>query len=96
MALIGYEVGDNFIMTGDGNIGEDKLISETVCIVQRKATIKKKHFTVIGITNLLGEPFFFIVIIEGKDFFLFLGLYLIYLRRKLEIGAMENNTFLLM
>ena len=26
-----------------------------------------KHFTVIGLTNLLGEPFFYIVIIEGKE-----------------------------
>ena len=28
---------------------------------------KKKKFTVIGISNLLGEPIFCIVIIEGKE-----------------------------
>ena len=39
---------------------------EKGCIAQRK-TRKKKHFTFIGITNLLGEPIFWIVIIEGKE-----------------------------
>ena len=39
---------------------------EKGCIAQRK-TRKKKHFAVIGITNLLGEPIFWIVIIAGKE-----------------------------
>ena len=43
------------------------MISEKGCIAQRKATKKAKNFTVIGITNLLGEPICFIVIIEGKE-----------------------------
>ena len=67
MVLIGYEVRDNIDMDGYGYIGGEELISEKGCILQRKATIKPKYFTVIWITNFLGGPIGFIVIIEGEE-----------------------------
>ena len=54
-------------MTGDGHIGGDKLVCEKVYIPHRKATKKAKHFTFIGLTNLLDEPICCIVIVEGKE-----------------------------
>ena len=93
MVLIGDEVGGNIEMTGDGHIGQEKFICEKVCIAQRKTIKKSKHFTVIGNTNLLGDLIFCIAIIEGKDYFLILGLVLIYPNIKLDIRVMEKNTF---
>ena len=56
-------------MTGDGNTGGQKLLCERCCIAKIKATRKEKCFTVIGLTNLIGEPYCCIVIIEGKEEF---------------------------
>ena len=67
MVLIGYEVRDNIDMNGYGYIGGEKLICEKGCILQRKATIKSKYFKVIRLTNFLGGPIGFIVIIEGEE-----------------------------
>ena len=67
MVLLGDEVGANLDMTGDGNIGGEKLLYEKGCISQRKATVKAKHFTVIGLTKLFGELIYCIEIIEGKE-----------------------------
>ena len=68
MVLLGYEVGANIDMTGDGNIGGDKFLCRKVCNVQRTATRNERHFTVIGLTNLLDEPIFFILVAEGKEY----------------------------
>ena len=54
-------------MTGDGHICGEKVICDKGCIAKIKATKKAKHFTFIGITNLLGEPICCILIIEGKE-----------------------------
>ena len=67
MVLLGYEGRANIDVNGDLHIVGDKLLVEKDFILQRKATIKAKHFTVIGITKLLGEPIYFIAIIEGKE-----------------------------
>ena len=42
-------------MTGDGHISGETVIGEKGCIA-KKSIKKEKHFTVIGITNLPGEP----------------------------------------
>ena len=42
-------------MIGDGHIVGEKLIRDKDCIAQRKETRRMKHFTVIWLTNLLGE-----------------------------------------
>ena len=67
MVILGNEVGGNLYMIGDGHIGGEKLLCDKVCIAKIKSTIKSKHFTFIGITNLLGEPIYCIVIIEIKE-----------------------------
>ena len=58
MVLLGDEFGGNIDMIGDGHIVGEKLICDKDCIAQRKETRKMKHFTVIWLTNLLGELFF--------------------------------------
>ena len=62
-------------------------------IAQRKATIKAKHFTVIGLTNLLGEPIFCIVIIEGKEQLFGIWAGIDVCKEKLEMRVMEKNNF---
>ena len=53
-------------MTGDSHIRVEKATCEKICIAKIKATEKQKHFTVIGLKNLLGEPIYCILIVEGK------------------------------
>ena len=67
MVLLGDEFGGNLDITGDGNIGGEEFLCEKFFIAQIKAKIQAKHFTFIGLTNLLGEPIFRIVIIEVKE-----------------------------
>ena len=67
MVLLSDEVGGDPDTTGDGHIVGEKFLCEKGCIAQIKATRKNKHFTVIGLTNLLGEPTCYVVIIEGKE-----------------------------
>ena len=67
MVLLGNEDGDDLDINDDGHIGEEKFTCEKVCIAQRNTTRKAKHFTVIGIKKLLGEPICCIVIIKGKE-----------------------------
>ena len=66
IVLLGDEIGANLDMTGDRHMGGGKFLCEKGCIAPRKSTRKLKIFTVIGLTNLLGEPIFCIVIIESK------------------------------
>ena len=65
--LLGDEVGANIDMTGGGHIIGEKFLCDKYFIKQRKATIKVKHFTVIGLKNLLVDTICCIVIIEGKE-----------------------------
>ena len=67
MVIFGKKVGGNLDMTSYGHIGGEKFLCEKGCIAKIKETKKSNHFTVIGITNLLGEHICFIVIIEGKE-----------------------------
>ena len=64
----------------------------------RKAVLQKekkkvKKITVIGITNLLGEPICCIVIVEGKEELFGIRDDIDILRRKLEMKLIEKNTF---
>ena len=53
MVLLGEKVRGNIYMTGNGHIGGEKVLFEKGCISQRKSTEKVKHFTAMGLTNLL-------------------------------------------
>ena len=65
MVLLGAEVGGNLDMTGDGHIVGEKMLCDKCFIAKIKATRKARSFTVIGFTDLLIQPSFCIVIIEG-------------------------------
>ena len=93
MVLIGDESKGNLDRNVDGHIVGEKFLCEKGCIAKIKATRKEKHFTVIGLKNLLVEPICCIVIVGGKGHFLILGLALIYLRRKWEMIVTENDNF---
>ena len=67
MVLLGDEVGGNLDMNGVLHTGGEIFLCEKGCIALVKPTRKPKHSTVIGITNLLGEPICYIVIIEVKE-----------------------------
>ena len=77
MVLLGDEVWGNLYITVYGGIGEDKLLFWERLYCENKSN-KKKHFTVIGLTKLLCEPIFCILIIEGKEqlFDIWDGIYL--------------------
>ena len=57
MVLLGYEVGANLDMTGDGHIGGDKLLCRKVCTVQRTATRKEKITQLLGLQTYLMNLF---------------------------------------
>jgi hypothetical protein len=67
LCFVADEVGSNISQTGDGNIGGRKLVCATGCVPQQKVGNKNKHFTVMGLTALTGEPVMCIVIIEGMQ-----------------------------
>lgn len=65
LCFVADEVGSNISQTGDGNVGGSKVVCGSKCVPQKKASKKNKHFTVMGITALTGEPLMCVVIIEG-------------------------------
>jgi hypothetical protein len=66
MILVGDEVGSNVSMAGDKNAGGTLYLCEKGSVPQKMKTKKDKHITLMGLTNLLGDPVCCIVIIEGK------------------------------
>jgi hypothetical protein len=65
--LVGDEVGGNTSQKGDGHVGGKKYVCQKGYVPQQKASKKEKKFTVIGLTNLKGEPVMCVIIIEGKQ-----------------------------
>ena len=59
------EVGGNINMKGDGHIGGEKYLCEPGVIPQQKASRADKHFTLLGLTLLTGEPLMCVVIFAG-------------------------------
>ena len=66
MCLVGDEVGGNINMTGDGHQGGQLLLCPKGTIPQQKISTRDKHFTLMGLTLLSGEPVMCILIIAGK------------------------------
>ena len=66
MCLVGDEVGGNISMKGDGHAGGKLYLCEKGQIPQQKTSSKDKHFTLMGLTNLKGEPVMCILVIAGK------------------------------
>ena len=61
------KVGWNNFQKCDGRIGEAKNIWERECVPYQQIGNKEKHFTVLGLTNLSGEPVCGIFIVIEKE-----------------------------
>ena len=66
MCLVRDEVGGNINMTGDGHQGGQLLLCPKGTIPQQKISTRDKHFTLMGLTLLSGDPVMCILIIAGK------------------------------
>ena len=93
MVLLCDEVGENIEMTGDGHIGGEKVFCDKVIYYTKKSNKKVKHFTVIGLTNLLGEPISCIVIIEGRESLFDIRAGNDFSKDKVGYERMEKNNF---
>ena len=56
------EVGGNISQKGDDAIGGELQLCEAVKTLQQKISTKDKHYTVLGLTNFLGEAVMCIII----------------------------------
>ena len=60
------EVGENINQTGDGDIGTEIYLYERGVIPQEKVSKNNKHFTLLGLTLLTGQPLMWVVIFVEK------------------------------
>ena len=67
LCLVMDEVGDNLNMLNNGRFGGKKFLSRKGNVAKINSTKKSKKFTVLGVTNLKGNPVMCIVIFEGKE-----------------------------
>ena len=65
--LVADELGGNLSQKGDGNLGGEKLMCEAGTVPRQRSCTNDRHFTVLGFTNLLGEPVMCCVIIKGVN-----------------------------
>ena len=61
------EVGSDLNMLNDGFIGGKKFLSRKGDTAKICATKKSRRFTVLGVTNLAGDPVMCVIIYEGKE-----------------------------
>ena len=66
MCIVMDEVGGNTSQKGDGLKGGQLIICGKETIPQIKASTNDKHFTLLGLTALNGDPVMCVLIIEGK------------------------------
>ena len=66
MCLVMDEVGGNTSQKGDGSNGGELHICSVGMTPQQKACTKEKHFTLLGITALNGDPVMCVIIFAGK------------------------------
>ena len=65
MCIVMDEVGGNTSQKGDGNKGGEKFIVPKGMIPQLKANAQDKHFTLLGLTTLGGDPVMCVIILLG-------------------------------
>ena len=65
MCIVMDEVGGNINQKGDGNKGGEKYITGKGMVPQLKSNAKDKHYTVLGLTALSGDPVMCVVIFAG-------------------------------
>ena len=66
MCIVMDEVGGNTSQKGDGNNGGELHMCGVSMTPQQKASTKDKHFTLLGLTALNGDPVMCVVIFAGK------------------------------
>ena len=66
MCIVMDEVGGNTSQKGDGNNGGELHVCAKGMVPQQKASTKDKHFTLLGLTALNGDPVMCVVIFAGK------------------------------
>ena len=69
--VVGDKVGGNLNMIGDGHIRGQCPVGS---VPQKKVSKKEKHFTVLPLTLLSGEPLMCIIIISGVRYNVLLGM----------------------
>ena len=67
ICLVGDEVDGNISMTGDEHQGGKLFLYPKGTTYQQKLSTQYKHFTMIRLTMLIGEPVMCIIIITGKQ-----------------------------
>ena len=67
LCLLADEVGCNTCQKGDGHVGGKRLVCQKGCVPYKVTGKKDKHFTVMGFTNLAGEPILCVILITGKE-----------------------------
>ena len=66
MGFVMDEVGGNTSQKGDGHMGGKLLVCAKGMVPQTKANTKDKHWTMLGLTALNGQPVMCIIIFAGK------------------------------
>ena len=54
--LVADELGGNLSQKGDGNLGGEKLMCKAETVPRQRSCTNDRQFTILGFTNLLGEP----------------------------------------
>ena len=65
MCIVMDEVGGNISQKGDGNKGGERYITGKGMVPQLKSNSKDKHYTVLGLTAISGDPVMCVVIFTG-------------------------------
>ena len=65
MCIVMDEVGGNTSQKGDGNKGGEKFIVPKGMIPQLEANAQDKHFTLLGLTTIGGDPVMCVIIFAG-------------------------------
>ena len=62
MVIMTDEVGSSTSQKGDGHIGGENYVCGRGKVPQKKSSKKDKHFTLLGLTLLTGEPLMCVII----------------------------------
>ena len=61
------EVGSDTSQKGDGAVGGEKFVCDRGTSPKEKCSSKSKHWTLIGLTSLIGDPVMCICIFSGLN-----------------------------
>jgi len=67
MCVVADEVGGNMSQKGDGLVGGELMLIKPGQVAQRNISTKDKHYTLLGLILLTGEPLICVVIMAGDN-----------------------------